>query len=66
LTEFAFMRRSNLCLLERASDADLRRVGLHAERGEESLERMIALYAGHDLLHLRQIERIRDAVTGRP
>ena len=64
LTEFAFMRRSNLRLLERASDADLKRVGLHAERGEESLEHMIALYAGHDLLHLRQIERIRAAVTG--
>jgi hypothetical protein len=63
LTEFAFLRRSNLRVLERASDADLKRVGLHVERGEESIEHMIALYAGHDLLHLRQIERIRDAVT---
>jgi len=35
---------------------------LHEERGEESLELGIRLYAGHDLLHLRQIERIRAAI----
>jgi hypothetical protein len=38
-------------------------VGVHAERGEESLEHLVRLYAGHDLLHLRQIERIRAAVA---
>lgn len=64
LAEFAVLRGSNLTVLERASDADLRRVGVHAERGEESLEHMIRLYAGHDLLHLRQVERIRAAVMG--
>jgi hypothetical protein len=36
---------------------------VHAERGEESIEHLIRLYAGHDLLHLRQIERIRAAVS---
>lgn len=45
-------RRSNLRLLTGASGGDLTRVGVHAERGEESLEHMIGLYAGHDLLHL--------------
>jgi len=59
---FSVLRRSNVRLLERASGDDLRRVGLHSERGEESLERIISLYAGHDLLHLRQIDRIRAAV----
>jgi hypothetical protein len=62
---FSLLRRSNVRLLERASEEDLQRVGLHAERGEESLARIISLYAGHDLLHLRQIERIRKAVGGR-
>jgi hypothetical protein len=57
-TEFGVLRRANLRLLERASAEDLRRVALHAERGEESLAHMMRLYAGHDLLHLRQIERI--------
>jgi hypothetical protein len=64
LGEFEVLRRGNLLLLARARPADLARVGVHAERGEESVARMMKLYAAHDLLHLRQIERIRKAVTG--
>ena len=63
LATFTTLRRANLWLLERASPADLKRVGVHAERGEESLEHLRRLYAGHDLLHLRQIERVRAAVS---
>jgi uncharacterized damage-inducible protein DinB len=62
LRDFEVLRRANLRLLARASAQDLRRVGVHAERGEESVEHMIRLYAGHDLLHLRQLDRIRRAV----
>jgi uncharacterized damage-inducible protein DinB len=57
------LRRANLRLLARASSEDLKRVGIHSERGEESVEHMVRLYAGHDLLHLEQIARIRRAVT---
>lgn len=60
---FTVLRRANTRLLAGASEADLRRVGVHAERGEEELAHIIRLYAGHDLLHLRQIERIRAAVV---
>jgi uncharacterized damage-inducible protein DinB len=63
IERFGVLRRANLRLLERASPADLQRVGVHAERGEESLAHIIRLYAGHDLLHLRQIERIRGAIA---
>ena len=63
LDDFETVRRSNVALLERCSAADLERVGLHAERGEESVARMARLYAGHDRLHLRQIERIRAAIA---
>jgi len=63
LERFGVLRRSNLNLLETASEQDLQRVGLHAERGEETLKHLIGLYAGHDLLHLRQLERIRGAIT---
>jgi uncharacterized damage-inducible protein DinB len=59
ITTFALLRRGNLRLIERATPADLTRVGIHAERGEESVEHLIGLYAGHDLLHLDQIARIR-------
>lgn len=41
----------------------VRHVGVHAERGEESVGHMIGLYAGHDLLHLCQLDRIRRAVS---
>jgi len=64
LQEFAVLRRSHLGLLSAASEDDLRRVGVHSERGEESVGHMIKLYAGHDLLHLRQLDRIRAAVAG--
>lgn len=55
---FAFVRRWNLALLDRLPDEALDRVGVHAERGEESVRHMVRLYAGHDLVHLSQIRRI--------
>lgn len=59
LAEFEVLRASNLWLLDRTTPADRQRVALHAERGEESVAHMMRLYAGHDRLHLRQIERIK-------
>jgi uncharacterized damage-inducible protein DinB len=58
LALFETLRRANLVLLELATAADLQRVAVHAERGEQTLEQMVRLCAGHDLLHLNQIERI--------
>lgn len=63
LEEFAVLRKGNLRLLDRASEDDLARVGVHQERGEESVGHMMKLYAGHDRLHLNQIARIRAAIT---
>jgi hypothetical protein len=62
LETFAILRRDNLRLIERATPEDLKRVGVHAERGEESAGLMVRLYAGHDLLHLNQIDRITRAI----
>jgi len=62
LEEFSALRRANVRLFERASESDLARIGMHSERGEESLGYMLKLYAGHDIVHLRQIERIRRAI----
>jgi hypothetical protein len=31
---------------------------MHSERGQESLEQIVRMIAGHDLNHLQQIERI--------
>jgi hypothetical protein len=57
------LRRDNLKLLERATPADLQRVGVHSERGEESVGYLMRLFAGHDLLHLNQIDRIKNAIA---
>jgi hypothetical protein len=61
--DFTTIRRSNLRLLKRATAVDMQRVLHHAERGDESLSRMIQLYAAHDLVHLQQIARIRSAIN---
>jgi len=62
LALFAALRSANLALLEQASGSDLERVGIHYERGEESVRHMMRLYAGHDLVHRRQLERIAATV----
>jgi DinB superfamily len=62
LEQFTVLRRANLRLWQGLGPNDLVRVGLHAERGEESLGHMRRLCAGHDILHLKQLERIRKAV----
>jgi hypothetical protein len=59
LKEFRIVREGNLRLLNGLTSADRQRVGVHAERGEQTLETMLRLQAGHDLLHLMQIDRIR-------
>jgi hypothetical protein len=63
IERFVVLRRSNLRLIERATPADLARVAVHTERGEESLAHILRLYAGHDVLHLRQLDRVHTAVT---
>jgi uncharacterized damage-inducible protein DinB len=63
LEQFAVLRESNLRLLKAASKTDLQRMAIHAERGEQTIEQMVRLCAGHDLLHIKQIERIKAILT---
>ena len=58
LALFAGLRAAQVRLLRGLGDEELDRFGLHAERGKESLRQLIGLYAGHDLNHLAQIERL--------
>jgi hypothetical protein len=58
LTRFGIMRRANLALLESLISEEWDRVSVHSERGEESVKHMARLYAGHDLVHRRQMARI--------
>jgi hypothetical protein len=62
LDRFTILRNSHLRLLAGLTPAQQTRVGVHSERGEESVEHLVRLYAGHDVLHLNQIDRIRKAL----
>ena len=55
------LRASHVRLLRSLTPAQWEREGVHSERGPESVRLMSKLYAGHDLAHLNQIERIRSA-----
>jgi hypothetical protein len=52
------LRTTNLHLWSRLSPKQLERVGLHAERGAESVGHLLRLLGAHDLVHRRQIDRI--------
>jgi uncharacterized damage-inducible protein DinB len=58
LERFSAFRKANLDLLKSLSAAQWKYHGMHAERGEESIETIAKLNAGHDINHLRQIEKI--------
>ena len=58
LERFTAFRTGNLDLLKSLSPAQWKYHGMHAERGEESIETIAKLSAGHDLNHLRKIEKI--------
>jgi hypothetical protein len=57
LEAYAANRRWNVAFWERLPVADRARVGLHRERGPESVELTFRLAAGHDLVHLEQARR---------
>jgi len=61
--EFADLRRHNLAFWKTLGPDDLARVGVHSERGEESLGLMLPLFAGHDLWHLEQFDRYAEAAA---
>jgi hypothetical protein len=58
LDQLRCLRAANLHLWKQLSPQQLERVGLHAERGPESVGHILRLMGGHDLVHRRQIDRI--------
>jgi hypothetical protein len=58
LAQLSGLRTANLALWRTLGPAELARVGMHSERGEESMELMLRMMAAHDLVHRRQIDRI--------
>jgi hypothetical protein len=58
LAQLRALRPANLRLYRSLDAAQRRRVGLHSERGPESVEHIMRMVGAHDLVHRRQIDRI--------
>jgi len=58
LEQFRVLRQENLALLKSLSPEQWNHCGIHSERGQESIEHIVRMCAGHDINHLRQIEQI--------
>ncbi|MCI0352631.1 MAG: DinB family protein [Acidobacteriales bacterium] len=52
------LRALNLRLFRSLSAEQWELFGMHSERGQESVRRIVTMLAGHDINHLRQIEAI--------
>jgi hypothetical protein len=58
LDQLRALRAANLHLWKQLTPDQLDRVGLHAERGAETVRHLLRLMGAHDLVHRRQIDRI--------
>ena len=58
LETFRALRENNLRMLRRLPEKPWENYGIHAERGKESVADMVRMYAGHDLNHLAQVEKL--------
>jgi len=58
LALYRAVREANLEWLRRLRPEQWKHFGIHAERGEESIEMIVNMMAGHDLNHLWQAEAL--------
>jgi len=58
LEQFRVLRETNLAMLKTLTPEQWKHFGIHSERGEETIEHMVRMFAGHDLNHIAQIEGI--------
>src|SRR5580704_18914952 len=58
VAQFRAAREANLALLKSLTPEQWKHHGMHAERGVETVEQIVAMMAGHDLNHWGQVEQI--------
>jgi hypothetical protein len=58
LEQFRVLREANLALLKSLTPEQWKHFGMHAERGQETIQHIVRMFAGHDINHLQQVERI--------
>ncbi len=59
------MRKFHVSIFSSLKKNELKRFGIHQQRGKETVEFMIRLLAGHDVNHLTQIEEWRKKWLGK-
>jgi uncharacterized damage-inducible protein DinB len=58
LEVFRVLRENNLRMLKELRKDLWENYGMHSERGKETIAHLVRMFAGHDLNHLRQVEKI--------
>jgi len=58
LANFRSLREANIALLKSVPRKLWENYGVHAERGNESINHVVKMVAGHDLNHLQQLQKI--------
>jgi uncharacterized damage-inducible protein DinB len=61
LETFRVLRENNLRMLKALPQNLWENHGMHSERGKETVAHIVRMFAGHDLNHLAQVERIAKA-----
>jgi uncharacterized damage-inducible protein DinB len=61
LETFRVLRETNLRMLKALPKNLWENHGMHSERGKETVAHIVRMFAGHDLNHLAQVERIAKA-----
>lgn len=64
LDQLRALREANLALYKSLTPDQWKHYGMHSERGQESIEHIARMMAGHDLNHLHQIENILVTTKG--
>ncbi len=65
LETFRVLRENNLRMLKALPKNLWENHGMHSERGKETVAHLVQMFAGHDLNHLAQVERIAKAGQGK-
>jgi DinB superfamily len=60
LEQFRVVREGNIALLRSLEPEQWQHYGIHSERGQESIEHIVRMFAAHDINHLQQIAKILD------
>jgi hypothetical protein len=58
LEMYRSLRQANMALLKSLKPAQWQQYGMHSERGQENIETIVRMFAGHDVNHREQVKRI--------